>query len=190
MCCSPKLSQGGACFSMVPATVQRAVTEILSDHAFCESFLSTSRQMLGRNYHLLTQHLDEAGVTYVAATGGLFFCLDLRRALPPGNPSFEEEFQLFEELCDAGVVITPGSDFDAPFPGLFRVCPYSQEMSETDSNACFAAFAERVARVVEARTKGQGTTTFKAVAFSALCARWLTQVECIQQGSYQSFHST
>ena len=142
------VSSGAGCFAMVPGPMAQLVADILHDHAFCGAFLSTSRELFRRNYHLLTQHLAAAGVKYLPATGGLFFCLDLRDALPSEAASFDDEFKLFEALCEGGVVVTPGADFDAPFPGLFRVCPFNQEMAAADANACFAAFAQRVAGVV------------------------------------------
>ena len=46
----------------------------------------------------------------------MFLWVDLRRALP-ADPSWSDERELFDSMCEAGIVLTPGKDCEASEPG-------------------------------------------------------------------------
>ena len=107
--------------AMVPGPVQAAVAEILEDEAWVDEFLRQNNAALRASYGRLTAALDAAGVPYLPGGASMFLWVDLRRALP-ADPSWSDERELFDSMCEAGIVLTPGKDCEASEPGFFRAC--------------------------------------------------------------------
>ena len=107
--------------AMVPGPVQAAVAEILEDEAWVDEFLRQNNAALRASYGRLTAALDAAGVPYLPGGASMFLWVDLRRALP-ADPSWSDERELFDNMCEAGIVLTPGKDCEASEPGFFRAC--------------------------------------------------------------------
>ena len=108
-------------FSMIPGTTQLEVAEILNDETWVNDFLHENNGALRESYDRLTSALDAGGVPYLAGGASMFLWVDLRGALPP-KPTWEDEKALFERMCEAGILLTPGADCIATEPGFFRAC--------------------------------------------------------------------
>lgn len=80
---------------------------LLCDTAFVGAFLTENRRRLAATYAGLTAAADAAGIAYHSAAGAMFLWIDLRSALRV--PEWVEERVLWQQLCDCGVVLTPGA---------------------------------------------------------------------------------
>jgi len=129
---------GASVFTMTSTPMQRAIAEILSDSTFVADFMRKTITHLKQSCDSFTSELRRHGINYIAPSAGLFVVIDLRSLLP-SRPTFDDEFDLYKKLCDAGVVITPGNDCHTPEPGLFRVCPFG--LPET----CYSLLSGRIA---------------------------------------------
>lgn len=110
-----------AAFAGVSNHTQWVLAEVLGDHEWAASFLQQNQRALEGSYDSLTAALEQGGIPFLPAVGGMFVWVDLRRWLP--EPTWEAELALWQRICnDAKVVLTPGKDCHAAEPGFFRLC--------------------------------------------------------------------
>ena len=63
--------------------------------------------------------LDAEGVPYLAGGASMFLWVDLRAALPT-NPTWEDERALFDRMCEAGILLTPGAEREFSITGTTK----------------------------------------------------------------------
>lgn len=108
-------------FACISNHTQHALSEVLNDVEWTESFIVENKNLLSNSYDLLTKELDAACIPYVPAMAGMFVWIDLRQYLQ--EKTWDGEALLWEKLCyEAKVILTPGSSCHATEPGYFRLC--------------------------------------------------------------------
>ncbi|GJP56147.1 hypothetical protein CLOM_g15197 [Closterium sp. NIES-68] len=140
-------------FAAVSNDTQHALSVMLEDDKFVDSYVSENKRRLKVSYDLLTSAFEAAGMHYQPACAAMFCWLDLRSIL--ALPTFEAERLLWREILDTcKIVITPGEACHYGEPGFFRVC-YAAMPPEQLSVACdrLAAFWKK--KVAE-RERGNG----------------------------------
>lgn len=128
---------------------QEALTEVINDQPFVDSFLEENRQNLYRSYQLLTESLTKHGISFLPANSAMFLWVDLRDALRDGGDKWEAESHIFDLMCEEGILLTPGRDCKAVEPGFFRAC-WAAIPPEALPTA-----AERLSRVIERAKNGR-----------------------------------
>jgi aspartate/methionine/tyrosine aminotransferase len=114
-------------YTCVPGPIQYLVAELLTDDAFVESFLETSRNRLLYSYSICAQKLDEMVIPYVPAVAGVFVYVDFSSLIPSSRKTeasrrdWETDFGKLV-FRYARLVMTPGSVQHDPYPGMFRIC--------------------------------------------------------------------
>jgi aspartate/methionine/tyrosine aminotransferase len=107
---------------------QFAVSTILSDREFIDSYIRTLRSRLHDSHSALVAALADIKTTgapdgiqlAMPACAGIFVFVDLRSLLKEPTP--EAEHALFRSFIERGIVMTPGLDCHAAVPGYFRLC--------------------------------------------------------------------
>lgn len=130
-------------FAAVSNDTQHALSVMLEDENFVDSYVSENKRRLKKSYELLTAHLEAAQVKYMPACAAMFCWLDLRSLL--SAPTFEAEDSLWKEIIDESkIVLTPGEACHYAEPGFFRAC-YASMSPETLEAACtsLSAFVTR-----------------------------------------------
>lgn len=110
-------------FSAISNDSQERMSDVLSDDAFVESFLSLACRRLQENAAIVHEGAETLGVRVIGgdSMGGLFLWMDFRHWLP--EATWEAEQALFDQfVSDAGVILTPGKACHAAEPGYFRCC--------------------------------------------------------------------
>ncbi|CAI5530951.1 unnamed protein product [Closterium sp. Naga37s-1] len=141
-------------FAAVSNDTQHALSVMLEDDKFVDSYVSENKRRLKMSYDLLTSAFEAAGMQYQPACAAMFCWLDLRAVL--SHPTFEAERLLWREILDScKIVITPGEACHYGEPGFFRVC-YAAMSPDQLSVACarLAAFWKK--KVAERAADGQG----------------------------------
>ncbi|WKY10000.1 hypothetical protein Q1695_002386 [Nippostrongylus brasiliensis] len=111
----------------VSALAHDAVLALLSDFDWLRKFHSMKLARLSDHYELLVTQLREIGLSFTPAVAGCFVMIDFRKHLRA--QTFEDEMRLFKELCNRGVMLTPGQYFLCPQPGWMRLV-FSCDKSE------------------------------------------------------------
>ncbi|CAI5468074.1 unnamed protein product [Closterium sp. Yama58-4] len=127
-------------FAAVSNDTQHALSVMLEDDKFVDSYVSENKRRLKMSYDLLTSAFEASGMQYQPACAAMFCWLDLRAIL--SQPTFEAERLLWREILDScKIVITPGEACHYGEPGFFRVC-YAAMPPDELSVACarLAAF--------------------------------------------------
>ncbi|CAI5487121.1 unnamed protein product [Closterium sp. Naga37s-1] len=140
-------------FAAVSNDTQHALSVMLEDDKFVDSYVSENKRRLKMSYDLLTSAFEAAGMQYQPACAAMFCWLDLRAIL--AEPTFEAERLLWREILDScKIVITPGEACHYGEPGFFRVC-YAAMPPDQLSVACarLAAFWKK--KVAERAVNGQ-----------------------------------
>ncbi|MFF5207796.1 aminotransferase class I/II-fold pyridoxal phosphate-dependent enzyme [Streptosporangium sp. NPDC000396] len=110
-----------AYFAPVSTDTQWLLHDMLSDEAWVDAFLTTSRSRLASSYTTAAGMLTEAGIAFETAEAGFSIWTDLRPWLD--NDSFAAERALWQRLFRTGRVnMLPGKVFHSHRPGWFRLC--------------------------------------------------------------------
>ncbi|BDA42313.1 1-aminocyclopropane-1-carboxylate synthase [Coccomyxa sp. Obi] len=107
-------------FAMPSTLIQETAHQMLQDQDFVDLYIAENLRRLDASYSALTGALDRAGIPYTPATGAIFLWVDMRKYL--SEPTWQAERQLWQEVVDLGVLLTPGKDCHAQEPGYFRIC--------------------------------------------------------------------
>ncbi|KAJ3359366.1 hypothetical protein HDU91_004945 [Kappamyces sp. JEL0680] len=108
-----------AAFTNISSLVDKAVSGLLSDRAWTDSFLASNQRSLALHARKMMQVLDSWSVTYLPPTAAFFIWVDLSRYLATVDAA--GELELWEKLMDRGVLISPGCAFHCTTPGWFRI---------------------------------------------------------------------
>jgi len=105
---------------LVSNHTQWMLSEVLSDHAFMEKYITHNQQALTESYALVVKHLRKLKIPYVPSRGSLFVWADFSEFLK--NPTLKAETKFWEKLYqNTGVLLTPGEGFGHSKKGLFRI---------------------------------------------------------------------
>jgi len=105
---------------LVSNLTQWVMSEVLSDSAFMNQYLSDNRTRLTDNYVVVINTLRSLGIPYIPARGSLFVWLDLSIHL--GGQTKEAEHNLWLDIYDkTGILLTPGEGFGHSKRGQFRL---------------------------------------------------------------------
>ena len=105
-------------FSVVSRQSQWLVEQLVNMEKDVKSFLHENRTMLRIAYKKVTNVLDRIQIPYVPAQAGLFVWVDLREFVM----SEVRELDIWEKLCEGGVMLTPGRECQGTHEGFFRLC--------------------------------------------------------------------
>ncbi len=112
---------GLAYWACCSGLTQLALTELISDRVWVDSYLAQMPARLGAAYARVTALLDEHAIAYLPSGAGFFLLLDLRRFLRA--PTWEAEAALWRRLLEgANVNLTPGAACRVGEPGFMRLC--------------------------------------------------------------------
>lgn len=108
-------------FSCISGPIQYAISELLTDDRFVDSFLHESQARLRVCYEICVNKLEEMVVPYVPADAGLFIYVNFSSLLP--EKAFAWEAMLSNLFFEYGrIVLTPGESQHDSRPGMFRIC--------------------------------------------------------------------
>lgn len=142
-------------FSGVSHPMQMIAAEILTDDAFVDSFLATSREQLSLACKVCAEKLNEMVVPYITPEAGMFVYADFSNLLPSQTPEGEERFAALVQDA-ARVVMTPGQSMRDARVGWFRICvAYYPDLE------VLRIALERLSRLV-LKIKGQGWENISA----------------------------
>lgn len=105
---------------MVSNLMQECAATLLSDYAFIDEYMLFCRASLRKSYIFLRDALEKIEVPIVDGGAAIFVFANFRKYLR--EDSFDGERCLHEELCNQGLVFTPGYSCHAQVPGYFRIC--------------------------------------------------------------------
>ncbi|KAM3281719.1 1-aminocyclopropane-1-carboxylate synthase 4 [Capsicum chacoense] len=115
--CARKMSS----FGLVSTQTQHLLASMLSDGEFVEEFLIESVKRLRKRHEKFTNGLEEVGIKCLKGNAGLYCWMDLRPMLK--EPTFDAEMSLWKLIInDVKLNVSPGSSFNCPEAGWFRVC--------------------------------------------------------------------
>lgn len=117
-----------AFFSPTSRHSQKAISDMLSDSTWVESYIEDNKKRLRKGYEQCVAKLEQFGIPYMPAAAGFFIWVDLRKFM--AEESVEEEMKLWERMCEVKVVTTPGNEFFGKRLGHFRLC-FSAVSSDT-----------------------------------------------------------
>ena len=118
-------------FSSPSRDTQGALTRLLTDEAWLSSFLHDNALALqgafGAAERAIRDAFGEHRVRWFASQAGFFIWIGLQafmgRGNEPGQPTWEEEQELFDLFLErARVIVYPGSICHASEPGWYRCC--------------------------------------------------------------------
>ncbi len=110
-----------AYFAPVSADTQCLLRELLTDQTWVDDFIEQNRRRLRRSYEIATGQLTGQGLRYIPVSAGFSLWIDLSGSLPART--FEAEDALWRRILNVSRVnILPGSAFQCPEPGWFRLC--------------------------------------------------------------------
>jgi|TARA_B110000977_G_scaffold177726_2_gene234544 1-aminocyclopropane-1-carboxylate synthase len=112
-----------AYFCCVPGPMQFAVSEMLEDEQWVNSFLNLNSANLKQAHGVLTWVLHDHSVPVTPSTHGMFIWIDLSKWMT--EQTWEEEHRLWMTCFEdpkVKLVMTPGRDCRHPKPGCFRMC--------------------------------------------------------------------
>eukprot|EP00271_Cylindrocystis_brebissonii_P000013 TRINITY_DN10017_c0_g1_i1.p1 TRINITY_DN10017_c0_g1~~TRINITY_DN10017_c0_g1_i1.p1 ORF type:complete len:428 (+),score=65.53 TRINITY_DN10017_c0_g1_i1:186-1469(+) len=108
-------------FAAVSNDTQHALSMMLEDENFVDTYVKENNKRLKHSYEVLTSAFEAAGMPYMPACAAMFCWLDLRLLLD--EPTFEAETRLWREILEkCKLVVTPGLACHYASPGFFRVC--------------------------------------------------------------------
>ncbi|XP_070554239.1 1-aminocyclopropane-1-carboxylate synthase-like protein 1 isoform X2 [Ptychodera flava] len=111
---------GVAYWFALPTVVQVTLNSMLCDEEWvAQTYLPTNRKRLRNAHEIMSKGLTRLGIPHLARSAGLYIWADFRKVMATGV--YEAEMEMFYELIDAGVYITPGQGFYCKEPGWFRI---------------------------------------------------------------------
>jgi 1-aminocyclopropane-1-carboxylate synthase 1/2/6 len=109
-------------FASTSRHTQYALSQMLEDTAWLDSYVKESKSRLAGAYSGLTTLLDKSNVPYLPSSAGFFVYIDLRAWLK-GGVTIEAEHALWKVLIDdAKVILTPAGQMLCEDFGWFRCC--------------------------------------------------------------------
>eukprot|EP00871_Galdieria_phlegrea_P002224 jgi/Galph1/3001/GphlegSOOS_G1691.1 len=128
-------------FCGISGDTQFALTQLLSDDDFVQSFVDENCRRLRDNYLVNCKLLDAMSILHIPSEAGFFIWMDFSQFLE--SKTFESERKLWRSLFEnAKVVLTPGEVCHSSRPGWFRCC-----FAAAPRAACEAAW-HRVAKLL------------------------------------------
>ena len=135
-------------FNGLSTDVQHFIYLLLSDERVLGNYIVRMQAQLAAVVSMVLEILDEAQIPYVRPQAALFLWVDFSAFL--SAPTAAAEMELYELiLAEANVNLTPGTIFNSPVPGWFRIC-HSSEPKETIRVAL-----QRIVKVLKARRAQQ-----------------------------------
>lgn len=117
--------EGLAYWAAVSGLTQWVLSDMISDAAWVDAYLTDMRTRLGAAHDETVRALDKLGIAQVPADAGIFLYCDFRPFLR--EPTWEAEQALWRRMLDeARVNLTPGAACHAVEPGWMRICFASQ----------------------------------------------------------------
>ncbi|XP_070553637.1 1-aminocyclopropane-1-carboxylate synthase-like protein 1 [Ptychodera flava] len=111
---------GVAYWFAIPTAMQVTLNSMLCDEEWvAQTYLQTNRKRLRDAHEVMSKGLTKLGIPHLVRSAGLYIWADFRKLVSP--LTFEAEMEVFYELIDAGVYITPGQGFYCKEPGWFRI---------------------------------------------------------------------
>ncbi|KAJ1569706.1 hypothetical protein HK405_005768 [Cladochytrium tenue] len=117
-----------AYFYAIPQVIEQALTKILSDHEFVDSFVVENKIRLRNNFERVISALEARSIPFLRPNAAIFIWIDLRRwaarleeksvSEPPAPSGTMQLFQLF---LDHKVYITPEEAFFGDEGRWFRI---------------------------------------------------------------------
>ncbi|KAG4992661.1 hypothetical protein AAZX31_09G233600 [Glycine max] len=108
-------------FGLVSSQTQHFLAALLSDDEFVERFLAESARRLAARHSHFTKGLEKVNITCLPSNAGLFFWMNLKGLLK--EKTFEGEMMLWRVIInEVKLNVSPGSAFNCPEPGWYRVC--------------------------------------------------------------------
>ena len=107
-------------WSGVSGRTQRLFTEMLSDTAWTDHYLTEMRLRLAQAHRWAVEGLTRAAIDHIPGQAGFFLMTDFRPHLD--EQTFAGERALWLAMVEAGVNMTPGAACRSQEPGLFRLC--------------------------------------------------------------------
>ncbi|KAJ1556563.1 hypothetical protein HK096_000179, partial [Nowakowskiella sp. JEL0078] len=109
--------------------LDEALTNVLQDRAWIDSFIHDNALYLADNYFKLTSILSEHGINFIKASGGFFAWVDFSPFLKGARhfcsikniTASSDEEALFLLFLQAGTYIARGAAFYSEEPGWFRI---------------------------------------------------------------------
>lgn len=115
--CARKMSS----FGLVSTQTQHLLASMLSDDEFVDEFLIESAKRLRKRYKKFTKGLEEVGIKCLESNAGVYCWMDLRLLLK--EQTLDAEVSLWKLIIhDVKLNVSPGSSFNCPEVGWFRVC--------------------------------------------------------------------
>lgn len=100
---------------------QQLLTQMISDDAWVDAFVTTNQRRLREARCQVTGALEALGIPHSRPEAGFFLLCDLRQFL--AAPTFEAERDLWRRLLELGNVnLTPGAACRVGEPGFMRLC--------------------------------------------------------------------
>ncbi|MCD7463970.1 acetyl-coenzyme A synthetase 2 [Datura stramonium] len=146
--CARKMSS----FGLVSTQTQHLLASMLSDDEFVEEFLVESAKRLRKRHEKFTGGLEKVGIKCLKSNAGVYCWMDLRPLLK--EETVDAEVALWKMIIkDVKLNVSPGSSFNCPDAGWFRVC-----FANIDEQTVDIALA-RIQTFVDAKLgNGRGTT--------------------------------
>jgi 1-aminocyclopropane-1-carboxylate synthase len=100
-----------------------AISAILNDPAFLQSFTKRNRQLLTKRYNFATKFLKAHSIAYVPSNAGFFIWIDLSPFLDhfEGDNPLDRERTMNQALFDGGVHLATSEAFEGEDSGWFRL---------------------------------------------------------------------
>ncbi|MCD9644654.1 acetyl-coenzyme A synthetase 2 [Datura stramonium] len=115
--CARKMSS----FGLVSTQTQHLLASMLSDDEFVEEFLVESAKRLRKRHEKFTGGLEKVGIKCLKSNAGVYCWMDLRPLLK--EETVDAEVALWKMIIkDVKLNVSPGSSFNCPDAGWFRVC--------------------------------------------------------------------
>nr|WDV57388.1 1-aminocyclopropane-1-carboxylate synthase 4-like protein [Solanum tuberosum] len=108
-------------FGLVSTQTQNFLASMLSDDEFIEEFLTENTKRLRKRHEKFTSGLEKIGIRCLKSNAGVYCWVDLRTLLK--EPTLDAEVSLWKLIINnAKLNISPGSSFNCPEAGWFRIC--------------------------------------------------------------------
>ncbi|KAH0673115.1 hypothetical protein KY284_024202 [Solanum tuberosum] len=108
-------------FGLVSTQTQNFLASMLSDDEFIEEFLTENTKRLRKRHEKFTSGLEKIGIRCLKSNAGVYCWVDLRSLLK--EPTLDAEVSLWKLIINnAKLNISPGSSFNCPEAGWFRIC--------------------------------------------------------------------
>ncbi|KAM6210819.1 1-aminocyclopropane-1-carboxylate synthase-like protein 1 isoform 1-T2 [Sarcoramphus papa] len=109
-----------AVFHSCPGPAQHVLSLFLRDRDWLDNvFFPTNKKRLKEARNILVDGLAAVGIPVLKSSGGLYVWADFRKFLK--SQTFEAELELWQQLLDKKLLISPGKAFYCYEPGWFRL---------------------------------------------------------------------